>query len=285
MSHMALVDPVAASTTLLFVPATRPERFARAHASGAGLVIVDLEDAVAPDAREAARASLDASLDTLSAGERARTLVRINGDGTPWHAGDVAAAAGWRGRGLAGLVLPKAESAAAIAALHLALGPGARIVPLIESGVGLDAVDAIASAPGVTRLAFGHLDFMADLGMACEGDEPELVPARFALVRGSRRAGIAAPIDGVTADTRDPQRIARDAARSLRMGFGGKLCIHPDQVGPVREAFRPDAAQLDWSGRVVALADQGQALFTLDGRMVDAPVIALARRVLARAAG
>ncbi|MBP7566920.1 MAG: CoA ester lyase [Burkholderiaceae bacterium] len=276
-------NPVAVATTFLFVPATRPERFGRAHASGAGIVIVDLEDAVPPEARDTARAKLASALDAMPTGERARTLVRINALGTPWHAADVAAARAWTGAGLAGIVLPKADAAEALAALSSTLGARAQIVPLIESGAGLDTVDSLATAPGVTRLAFGHLDFMADLGMACEGDEPELLPARFALVRASHRAGLAPPIDGVTTDTQDIARMAHDAARSLRMGFGGKLCIHPDQIAPVRDAFRPGAGQLDWSRRVLERAEQGHALFTLDGRMVDAPVIALARRVVARA--
>lgn len=277
--------PIVDATTLLFVPATRPERFGKALASGAGAIVIDLEDAVAPNEREAARDALAEGVAAMPVAERARVLVRINGVGTRWHTAEAVAAARLVADGIAGVMLPKADSAADIDALVATLGRRAIVVPLVESAAGLDAVDALAAAPGVVRLAFGHLDFMADLGMACVDDEPELVPARFALVRASRRAGIVTPVDGVTADASDAARIARDATRSLRMGFGGKLCIHPNQVAPVREAFRPTPAQLDWSQRVVAQADAGQALFMLDGRMVDAPVIALARHMLARAEG
>jgi len=136
----------------------------------------------------------------------------------------------------------------------------------------------------VLRLAFGNLDFQADLGMACGADEDELAPVRVAIVIASRRAGLAAPIDGVTTDTKDLTRVQADAARSLRFGFGAKLCIHPLQVAPVHAAFAPTAAQIDWARRVLlAEAAAGGGAFTVDGRMVDPPVLKLARQCLAMA--
>ena len=280
---MSALQPtaLALASTFLFVPATRPERFAKALASGAGVVVIDLEDAVSPADKVAARASLGAALAQMAPADRARVMLRVNAAGTPWHDDDLAAAALQIGEGMAGVMLPKAESADMIAHASIVLGPAAQLVPLMESGAGLDALDAISRAPQVVRLAFGHLDFMADLGMACEGDEPELLPVRLALVRASHRARLAAPVDGVTVDTADPAVTARDAARSRRMGFGAKLCIHPAQVAAVRAAFMPTEAERAWAHRVLERAAQGDAVFALDGHMVDAPVIRRAERIRA----
>ena len=275
---------IARATTFLFVAATRPERIGKALASGAGAVVVDLEDAVAPGEKAAARTALLAAVKALEPAQRARLLVRTNAAGTPWHTDDVAAVAACVALGLAGAMLAKAESAAVLAAVARPLGPQGLLVPLVESNAGLDALDALAQAPQVVRLAFGHLDFQVDLGMECAADEAELLPVRLALVRASRRAGLAAPVDGVTTATDDLQRLAEDTARSRRMGFGGKLCIHPAQVAPVQAAFAPDPAALIWARRVLDEAPaHGGAVFRLDGRMVDAPVLALAARLVARA--
>ncbi|MDR6535119.1 citrate lyase subunit beta/citryl-CoA lyase [Variovorax soli] len=176
----------------------------------------------------------------------------------------------------------EAERAKQLSLLAAAAGPQAALVPLIESAAGLAALDELAAAPQVLRLAFGHLDFQSDLGLACEADEPELIPVRLSLVLASRRASIAAPVDGVTPDWRDLDRLAADAARARRGGFGAKLCIHPDQVSPVQAAFAPSAEQLAWARRVdAAMRAAGGGAINMDGRMVDAPVLRLAQRLLA----
>lgn len=131
-------------------------------------------------------------------------------------------------------------------------------------------------------MAFGHLDFQVDLGMACEPDEQELVPVRSALVLPSRNAGIAAPIDGVTVDWKDAGALERDAMRARRAGFGAKLCIHPDQVPIVVRSFGPTPAELVWAARVLAAWEASDGgVVSLDGRMVDAPVVQLAQRLIA----
>lgn len=274
--------PLADARSFLFVPGDRPERFAKALASGADAVILDLEDAVAPAARAGARAAMRTAWPALAADERARILVRINAAGTAWHGDDAALVAELGAQGLGGMLLAKAEGAEALAALART-APGVALVPLVETGAGLDALDAIARAPQVLRLALGHIDLQSDLGIACGPGEEEIAPARWDLLRASRRAGLAPPIDGVSTETRDAERIATDAARSLRMGFGGKLCIHPAQVPVVHQVFTPSAEEQAKARRIVEAAEAaGGAVCMLDGKMVDAPVIALARRVLAR---
>ncbi|HRN65325.1 MAG TPA: aldolase/citrate lyase family protein, partial [Alicycliphilus sp.] len=235
-------NPVAQACSFLFVPATHPERFQKALASGADMVIADWEDAVAPADKAGARAALLQAAAAMDAAQRARLLVRINAEGTPWFADDLAALARLMALGLAGAVIPKAERVQTLQAVAQAAGSRAELLPLVESVAGLAAVDALAQAPQVARLAFGHLDFQVDAGMACAEDESELVPMRMALVLASRRAGLAAPIDGVTVDTRDPERMRHDANRARRMGFGAKLCIHPAQVPLLHAAFDPDDA-------------------------------------------
>ena len=274
---------LALARTFLFVPADRPERHARALAAGTGGVIVDLEDAVAPERKASAREGLAASFAALPEAGRQRLLVRINASGTPWHDDDRAAVAALVGQGLiAGVVLPKAERAGDLQRLAEAIGPQGQLVPLIESAAGLAAVDELAAAPQVLRLAFGNLDFQADVGLACDADEAELVPVRLALLLATRRAGLPAPIDGVTPDWRDTQRLAIDTARARRGGFGAKLCIHPNQVAPVHAALGPSTDELAWARRVIdAVRSAGGGVVSLDGRMVDAPVVRLAERLLA----
>ncbi|SDZ43683.1 citrate lyase subunit beta / citryl-CoA lyase [Variovorax sp. YR266] len=277
------MSALALARAFLFVPADRPERHARALATGAGGVIVDLEDAVAPERKAAAREALATSFAALPVTDRQRLLVRVNAAGTPWHDDDCAQVGALVAQGLiAGVVLPKAERAADLSRLAGAVGPRGVLVPLIESAAGLAAVDEIAAGPQVLRLAFGNLDFQADIGLACDADEAELVPVRLALLLASRRANLPAPIDGVTPDWRDAQRLATDTARARRGGFGAKLCIHPDQVSPVHAALGPSADELAWARRVVdAIRASGGGVVSLDGRMVDAPVVRLAERLLA----
>ncbi|OUL99798.1 HpcH/HpaI aldolase/citrate lyase family protein [Variovorax sp. JS1663] len=277
-------SPLASARSLLFVPASRPERFARALDAGAGCVILDLEDAVAPAGKAAARTQLDDHLGGFAADQLARTLVRINAGGTEWHEDDLRLLARWCAKGLAGAMVPKAESGAALDAIAAALGPAAQLVPLIESLAGLDAVDALARAPQVARLAFGHLDFQLDLGMKCGADEAELAAVRFALAAASRRAQLPAPIDGVTVDTADGERLRQDARRARAFGFGAKLCIHPAQVAIVDEVFAPSAAEIEWARRVIEVARaSGGQVASLDGKMVDLPVIRLAEQTLRQA--
>ncbi len=273
---------LARARSFLFVPANRPERYAKALASGADAAIIDLEDAVAPVDKTAARQMLARAWHDLSATQRGRVLVRLNASGTAWHGDDLALLGTL---GVVGVLLPKAESAADLARVAAAMGPACALLPMIESVAGLDVVDALARSPQVLRLVFGNLDFQADAGMACGPDESELTAVRLALVLASRRAGLAAPVDGVTSNTNSTDagaQVQLDAQRSRRCGFGAKLCIHPAQVALVNAALGPTAAELEWARRVLEKnRSVGGGVFSLDGRMVDAPVLRLAQRMLA----
>lgn len=276
-------NALVAARSFLFVPANRPERFAKALSSGADAVIIDLEDAVAPTEKLGARQQLATAFGGFTSSDRARLVVRVNASGTPWFEEDLKFLQSLVAQGLRAVMLPKAESAVVLEQLAQSLGSSCALFPLVESLAGLDAVDALANAPQVLRLAFGNLDFQADLGLACAADEAELLPVRLALVMAARRAGLAPAIDGVTANIKDEIRLQRDVARSRRGGFGAKLCIHPAQVASVNAAFAPSAAELEWARRVLAAFEAaGGGVFSLDGRMVDAPVLRLAQRTLAQ---
>ncbi|MCP5283477.1 MAG: CoA ester lyase [Burkholderiaceae bacterium] len=264
------------SRTWLFVPGHRPERWAKAMASGAHRVIVDLEDAVAPADKPAARAAVAAWLAGAPPSPTVPVFVRLNAVGTPWHADDLALL---DAPALGGLMLPKAEDPVLLAALA-SRRPNLPLVPLVESAAGLAAARALAAAPGVERLAFGHIDLQADLGLR-NATEDDLLPWRCELVLASRLAGIAPPLDGVTVAFDDPARLAVDVARARRLGFGGKLCIHPAQLAGVHEGFQPSADEVTWAQRVLAVAaSSGGAAVALDGGMVDRPVILRAEAVL-----
>lgn len=273
-------DALAQARSLLFVPGNRPERFHKAAQSGADAVILDLEDAVPPAQKQAARDAVCQHWPQLLA-LHVPLVVRINAaDSAQWQA-DLAALS--QLQQLAAVMVPKAESADTLRDAHEALS-GVALLPLVESAAGHDALPRIAAAPGVLRLTLGHIDFMADTGMQCSDDERELAPLRFAMTMATRLQRLAPAIDGVTTALDDAQRLREDTQRALRFGFGAKLCIHPRQVALVHEAMAPSAVELDWARRVIA-ADSAAAgaAVQLDGRMVDAPVVLRARHLLARA--
>lgn len=274
------MDPLSApARSWLFVPANRPERFAKAAASGADRVIIDLEDAVAAsDKRSACRALLDAPLP-----ETVPVYLRVNGHGTEWFEQDLEVAARLR---LAGVMLPKADTGEHVARVAAALPPSARIVAIVESAAGVwNALD-VARAPRVERVAFGAVDFELDTGMKDEGDV--LAHARSQVVIASRVAGIAPPIDSVTLSIDDGEAVAAAAARARRFGFAGKLCIHPRQLEAVNAVFRPTPAEVEWARAVLAAREArppgGAAAFSFRGTMVDRPVLERATVVLAQAA-
>jgi citrate lyase subunit beta/citryl-CoA lyase len=265
---------MSAVNSYLFVPGHRPERFDKARAAGAGMVILDLEDAVPPDQKLAARGAVAQWLDPARP-----VAVRINADGTEWFDDDRAMC---RHPGVAAVMVPKAETAEQLRRV-LALAPRAALLPLIETARGFANLQSLAKAPGVQRLVFGSIDFQLDLGISGEGDE--LLMFRSQLVLASRLADIAAPVDGVSTSIDDPQALQAEALRARRLGFGAKLCIHPRQVEVVNAAFRPTAEEIAWAKRVVAAAEASKgAAVAVDGKMVDKPVILRAQAVLAQVA-
>jgi citrate lyase subunit beta/citryl-CoA lyase len=169
-----------------------------------------------------------------------------------------------------------------VAAVLACLPKNSCVLPLIETARGMLALQAIATAPGVTRLAFGSLDYMVDLNIPAGSLALDFAAAQIAIA--SRAAGIASPVAGVTPEL-DAARVAQDMLHARSLGFGAKMCIHPSQVAAVRAALAPSAEELAWAQRVLQAwnASAGGAL-QVDGKMVDRPVVLKAERIAAQAA-
>jgi citrate lyase subunit beta/citryl-CoA lyase len=258
---------------LLFCPADRPDRYATAL-ERADAVIIDLEDAVDPAGRPAARDALAAS-----ALDPARVIVRVNAAGTADHAADLAAV----GRTpYTAVMLPKAERPDDLAALG-----GLRVIALCETAPGVLAAQALAAAHGVVALMWGAEDLVASLG-GSSSRHPDgryrdvAVHARSTVLLAAGAAGIAA-IDTVHLQIDDQEGLSEEARDAVAVGFVATACIHPSQVPVIRQAYRPSEAEIGEATELLAAAAATPGVFRFRGRMVDGPVLAHARSVLARA--
>lgn len=256
----------------LFVPGQSPERFSKAVASGADAIILDLEDAVGPDAKSRARDNVMMWLRKDGEG-----IVRINGVDSPWFEEDLAALSGCQPMTV---MVPKAQPIALTTVAERL--PGFPLIALIESVEGLALLRQSVACAQVDRLAFGNLDFSADARIS--GTGPVLDPARFEIVLASRLGGLHAPIDGVTVELGDTDALKADIGRSRMAGFGAKLCIHPAQIDATNAGFIPSGTEIDWARRVLAaIQTAAGSVVQVDGKMVDRPVIERARQVLGAA--
>jgi len=253
----------------LFVPGNRPERFDKSCAAGAHAVIVDLEDAVAATCKEGARRALAAWLSPGVA-----VTVRINAADSQWFHDDLRLCTN---EGVAAIMLPKAEETAQVEQVAIL---GKPVLPLIETARGFAAAERIARVVGVQRLVFGSVDFQIDTGI--KGDNEELVYFRSHLVLASRLAGRQPPVDGITRVIRDIEGLRAATARAVRLGFGGKICIHPAQVAVVNACFMPTDAEVRWAQRVIAASADENAI-SVDGEMIDRPAYLKAQRILGEA--
>lgn len=257
---------------LLFVPGDRPERLAKAR-DRADAAILDLEDAVAPDAKESARAALIAADPDPD-----RLIVRVNAPATPEFARDLAALARTRVRRV---MVAKAESAASLDPLE-----GYEVIALCETARGVVASEELAAVPSVVGLMWGAEDLVASLGGTAsrsEGggyrDVARLARARVLLAAGA--FGKVA-IDAVHVDIADLDGLATEARDAAASGFRATACIHPAQVETIRAAYAPTPDQRAWAEGVLAAAAGERGVFRHEGRMIDEPILRHARAVLGR---
>ncbi|MEO1038483.1 MAG: CoA ester lyase [Pseudomonadota bacterium] len=262
--------------SLLFVPGSRPDRIAKALAAGADAVCVDLEDAVAPDAKAEARSAV---IEALKAG--GGFGVRVNALRTAWGCADVAALAE-AGAAPDFIMIPKADHPVEVELVGQALDHAAPLIPVIESAVGLDAASWTCAVKGVSAALFGGGDYSADLCVEMEWEA--LFHARATVANACAAAGVAA-IDVPYLDVKDETGLASETRRVKALGYTAKACIHPAQISTVNAVFTPSAAELDEARAVIAaLDDAGGGAALLNGKLIEAPIIRRARRVL-RAAG
>jgi citrate lyase subunit beta / citryl-CoA lyase len=283
--------------SLLFAPGNVPRRVEKALALDADAVIVDLEDSVASSDKEATRKPV---AEALSRPRKPRGYVRVNAPSSPYCYGDLAATVH---KGVDGVLLPKVESAADLHAIDWLLAALERergiaeasidLIPQIETAAGLQRVDRIVQARSlrpykapwrVKRLAFGAADYAHELGLTVSLEEAELSEARARLVLSSRAAGLEGPLDSPWFHFKETAAFERALERSRRGGFQGRLCVHPDPIGPVNRAYLPSDEELARAQRIVAAFREaearGEAAIQVDGQMVDYPVAYRAQAML-----
>lgn len=265
----------------LFVPGNRPERFSKAVEAGPDAIILDLEDAVHPDSKAAARAAIWAWQEATPSVACER-YIRLNSVSSSLFRQDLTWLSDMRYPGrCSGIFLPKAECPEALTRVVerlLEWQPELTIVAIIETAKGLQQVESIASIPGLARLAFGSLDFSLDIN--CSQTPEAFLFARNRIVLASRTADLPSPIDGVTPAISDLAVVAKDSHYARSLGFSAKLCIHPSQLVSVQRAFLPDSRQLAWADRVMRAVATGSHAVQVDGEMVDLPLIEHAERLL-----
>jgi citrate lyase subunit beta/citryl-CoA lyase len=269
---------------LLFAPAVRPDLIAKTPTSGPDLVAIDLEDATPVSAKDDARASLPELVQAVLG--RVPVTVRVNAADSPWFDDDVAALP----EGLAAVIVPKIETTSGLdrvsAALTASGQPDLRIIAGIETALGVADSRELLRHPVVGAAYIGAEDYIADMGGFRTLHNVEVAYARSRIALSARLAGIPA-FDQVVADFRDHDRCRQECDEARAMGYTGKLCIHPGQVGIARNAFTPSPQEIDHATRLLAAyeeaTDAGVAAIDFEGHMVDEPVAAQARHVLALA--
>lgn len=267
--------------SLLYLPANRGSAIAKARTLPADAVILDLEDAVQPEAKADARAAAVAA--ALGGGWEPRALfLRVNGIGTPWHGDDMAAA---HVDGFAGIVVPKVDTPAEAADVVRRAG-GRPVLAMIETPAGVINAPAIAAVPGVAGLVAGMADLAKALNCGNDSVRTPLLYSLSAIVLAARAAGIAC-FDGVCTEFRNEDAFRAEAGQGKLLGFDGKTLIHPSQVGPCNAVFSPTSDEVAQAHAMIAAYDAalaaGRGVATLDGQMVESLHVEHARRLLARA--
>ncbi len=278
----------------LFAPGDSARKAAKALASAADAVILDLEDSVAPSAKDTARAMTAALLPGLV---RPGVIVRVNPAETPWYLADLAAVVPGRP---AAIMLPKCRGAADLIAIDhhleaLETAAGLPVGSILVMPIVTETAASVLALPGIVQfhrrvvaLCFGAEDLSADLGIdprRADLSYPAAVAvARAAVLMTAAAIGVPA-IDTPFPDPRNPAGLAREAGEAAVDGFAGKLCIHPDQIVPVNAAFTPQPPRIAWAQAVRDgfAANPGAGVFVLDGKMIDRPHLTLAERILAMA--
>lgn len=271
MTHGAN-DYVLRARSFLFVPGYRPDRFAKAAASGADGIVLDLEDSVGPDRKEAAREHVR---EWLAAGHPG--VVRINSSDTPWYDDDVAMVSDHS----CVVMLPKVIRVGDVTDVVSRLAEGSTVMAILETAESILSARTICAAPGVVRAIFGNADLGSELGVD-PGDQTALAFARAQTVFASAAAGLVPPVDGATTAITDDKVAEADALHALAMGFTGKACLHPRQVPIINAVLTPSPEDVRWARSVLAAVGDG-SIGTVDGEVVGKPIFERARRTLERA--
>jgi len=276
-SYGDVAERLRRSSTFLFVPGDRADRFASAWRSGADVVILDLEASVHPANKASARTEV---VRRLQAGcDGVTVLVRLNRLDTDEAARDWSDLAGLKGFGI---LCPGAEIGPLLRGLLDRARFSHPVVLLVETPAGIEQAHELARLPGVCRLAFGNMDYITELGLGLSHWGQVYPASRLSVASGM--AGLPPPVAGVTANFRERAVLDADLRFERDIGFGAKMCIHPEQISIARSAFTPTAEECAWAYRVLSATTTSHAV-SLDGCMIDRPEIERARRILGRNGG
>lgn len=261
----------------LFTPAHDERKSQKALASKANVIILDWEDSVPAAFKPQARQNTSS---WLTEAINKPIVIRINAENSPFFSEDLEAV---RGLPLFGVMVSKVSSPESLKAVAAA---NQHPIPLVESAFALENLPyLLKSVPAIRWLAFGTLDYLADIGGNSNDNTDALIYPRSRLVNVARANGLEGAIDGVFPDLNDMEKFMRDACKAKSYGFKGKLIIHPKQIEPTAMAFRPTDAELEWAQKIIAASENasrgGKGAFSFEGRLVDAPVIHAAERLLA----
>jgi citrate lyase subunit beta / citryl-CoA lyase len=271
--------------SVLYMPSSNERALEKAKTIPCDALILDLEDAVAPDAKEAARANAVAAAGSGEYGHREITI-RCNGLDTPWGADDVAAAAT---SGAASVVIPKVGSVAYLDEISQRLdaaGAPAELTiwAMVETPTAIMDIRSIAAHPRVNVLVMGNNDLAKELRTGVLPERTPLLPALAMALLGAREAGKVI-LDGVYNDVQDADGFRAEAEQGKAMGFDGKTLVHPSQVGPANDVWAPDDDEIDFSRRVISAFEEaeaeGRGVITVDGRMIEHLHVENAKRILA----
>lgn len=275
-----------ARRSVLFAPGDQPDKLRKAPDSGADVVVFDLEDAVAPSQKDAARDAINDVLHDID--PDCEVCVRVNPTGIAAD-DDLSGVLSGSPR-LDSVMAPKVSDDDDVETLERLLAEHDADIPilsLVESAAGVLHAEAIATADATDALLFGAEDFAADVGATRTDEGTEVLYARQRVVAAASAAGIDA-VDTLHTDFKDTDGLREATERGIEMGYDGKMAIHPRQVTVINEAFTPDAERIEWAERVIEAREtadeESRGVFSVDGEMIDAPLIAQAERILARAA-
>ncbi|WKA50811.1 CoA ester lyase [Planococcus liqunii] len=269
--------------SLMFTPGTNKERLLKSVSSEADALLWDLEDAVHPDEKAAARAVIKEALDELEDKPAKPIFLRINQYGTEWYAEDVKLA---RHENVNGIMLPKAESARQVQETWDGMGANGELIVLVETAVGIVRLEDIFSNPNVSGVAFGAIDYAADADLTLTEAGLEAIYARSRIVTYAKAGGVEGIYDTVFADIHNTESLQKRAVSARALGFNGQMAVHPKQIETIHEVYSPSREDIDWAVKVLRHAEheaKGAGVFMLDGKMVDRPIIEKAKQIYSAA--
>ncbi|KOF10215.1 hypothetical protein AC739_10735 [Planococcus glaciei] len=265
--------------SLMFTPGTNKERLLKSVSSEADALLWDLEDAVHPDEKAAARAVIQEALDELEDKPAKPIFLRVNQYGTEWYAEDVKLA---RHENVNGIMLPKAESARQVQETWDGMGASGELIALVETAVGIVRLEDIFSNSNVSGVAFGAIDYAVDVDLTLTEAGLEAIYARSRIVTYAKAAGVEGIYDTVFPDIHNTESLQKRAVSARALGFNGQMAVHPKQLETIHEVYSPSREDIDWAVKVLHHAEheaKGAGVFMLDGKMVDRPIIEKAKQI------